>query len=113
MTYHLPLAPGQHATTVSTSPDARWKLTVTYVVAHTTPWGVNAKGETYGVTNAQGMPDLVEVIANNGKIGYSYRDQLLGPQPKNPEEALHWHPTPHAIPVYESDGRTVIGDFGP
>lgn len=112
-TYHLPLTPGQHTTIISTSPQARWTLTATYVAAHTTPWGVNAKGETYGIVNGQGMPDLVQVIANNGKIGYAYRDQILGPQPTSPEQALRWHPKRRAIPVYESDGRTVIGEYGP
>ena len=83
-----------------------------------TEWGVNAKGETFGVETVNGSPDLLAVIATNGKTGYAYvagMNSAWGPQPTSPEHALQMQEERAgqtvSVPVYESDGETVIGEF--
>lgn len=95
-----------------------WRATVSYVSTETTPWGVNAKGETYGVENENGTPDLIGVVATNERTGYAYRSDLAAahsPLPASPEHALEIQEeqaeTTVTVPVYESDGETVIGEF--
>jgi hypothetical protein len=114
MTYELHLDPGQHTTTITTAGESRWRLTVTYSTVRTTAWGVNKAGQTFGVANANGTPTLVAVDATNGKTGYAYARDLDQPQAANPSEALAWQNGPQKeidVPVYTSDGKTVIGTF--
>lgn len=81
----------------------------------------NAHGLTYGSAanaNSPGNePDLIKVVASNGKEGYVYRTQLE-PQttPTNPAQAVAQQQARaanavKAIPVYAADGTTVIGSF--
>jgi hypothetical protein len=114
--YTISLTPGQHSVTIKTAPDSRWKLTAKYVKQERTEWGINAKGETYGVESAEkGTPDLVAVTASNGVSGYAYAKDLYGgPQPTSPEDAaknFSTHRPPRDIPVYRSDGQTKVGTF--
>lgn len=112
--YRLPLAPGQRTTTIDTEASSRWRLTATYSTSRTTEWGVNASGQTYGVINNQGSPDLVAVHAISGKDGYVYASDLEEPPPANPQEALARQDGPHsnrAVPVFKEDGKTVVGQF--
>ena len=112
VTYHLALAPGEHTIKISVTPArALWQLEASYVHSVGTSWGVNAKGQTYGVRNSHGTPDLLAVIATNGAVGYAYSDQLIVSQPKNPAQAAHWHPVKKLIRVYQADGKTVIGQY--
>ncbi|WNM24430.1 hypothetical protein [Demequina capsici] len=76
------------------------------------------RGETYGVDADDAHPDLIAAYATNGKVGYIRRTELeavQGPLPTSPAEAAArmQDPTPGtgSIPVYESDGVTVIGEF--
>jgi hypothetical protein len=111
-TYTLSLSPGQDSTTITADPGQRWRLTATYVTATTTPWKVNASGQTYGSQNQNGTPDLVAVIATNRSEGYVYANQLEGPQPTTPSQAVaEGHQEPGTLTVYESDGKTPIGQF--
>jgi hypothetical protein len=111
-TYTLSLAHGQDSTTITANPGQRWRLTATYVTATTTPWKVNASGQTYGSQNQNGTPDLVAVIATNQSDGYVYANQLEGPQPTTPSQAVAGgHQEPRILTVYESDGKTPIGHF--
>ena len=113
VTYHLALAPGEHTIRMSVSPaQARWLLEASYVHSVETAWGVNANGQTYGIRNSRGTPDLLAVVATNGAVGYAYSKELTVPQPKNPAEAAHWHPVKRVVPVYQPDGTTVIGQYG-
>lgn len=99
---------------VSTTPTARWSVTARYVHATVTDWGVNEAGQSYGVQNENGVPELVSVLATNGKQGYAFIEELNGPMPRNPEEAATWNETHNVdriVPVYESDGATQIGEF--
>lgn len=97
----LPLVDGQADVQVTTDSGTTWIATVEYVMAETLEWGVNANGQTYGVPNNNGLPDLEAVYASNCEIGYIYSDHI---SPASPDGQL-------AIPVYKSDGVTVIGEF--
>lgn len=78
------------------------------------PFERNASGLTYGASG-QGArpsddPDLVLIVATNGRTGYSYRRELDGPEPQSPAEAAT-APRTWTVPVYLSDGKTRVGDF--
>jgi hypothetical protein len=84
-----------------------------------TNWPKNASGQTYGsglrATSPADEPDLICVEATNGRLGYSLRADLEGPEPRTPEEALRLQAAqggrPREIPVYLADGHTGIGVF--
>ena len=112
------LSPGEHTITVTTTARAMWRLEATYVNEVVTPWKVNALGETYGVANGHGFPDLVAVVFDNGRrTGYAKWKDLncMNGLPSTPAEALgqqkQMQRTNIAIPVYESNGTTRIGVF--
>lgn len=117
--YVIDLAQGTEEIEIRTATEgARWRLTTTYVSTELTDWGVNAKGETYGVENVNGSPDLTAVIATNGQTGYAYGADLAaahGPEPTSPDHALEMQEERAgqsvSVPVYESDGETVVGEF--
>lgn len=85
----------------------------------------NARGQTYGSLNdavlPEDEPDLIRVQASNGRQGYVEKevlDAVTGANVSSPEEAIAWQAAqdaatsaPAPIPVYESDGRTVVGSF--
>ena len=116
-TYQIALQPGQRTLTLTAPGGTRWRLTSVYTRAVTKPWGVNPSGQTYGTANAKGIPDLVAVLATNGRSGYAYASQLWGTMPTSPAQASEQQkqrqldPSPRAVPVYESDGKTRIGEF--
>lgn len=95
------LAPGTTSITVTADPGTTWKAIARYGGATTSPFGVNAHGQTYGAPNAKyGLPDLQGAQATNGKLGFIYVKEYgafagIG-----------------CINVYTSDGTTVIGKFG-
>ncbi|WP_120521765.1 peptidase M56 family protein [Arthrobacter celericrescens] len=121
--YTMDLAPGRHSVTIKTEPTSRWQLSVKYVKQEVTDWATNAKGETYGAENMEnGVPDLIAVVATNGKSGYVYRVDLEEANGtaaiktfKSPADALAWQAARGnkdiAIPVYDLDGKTVLGEF--
>jgi len=74
----------------------------------------NQDGLTYGsAANAltpDDEPDLISVVADdNVTTGYVYKDELNDDLAVSPEEAVN-RPD-RTIPVYESDGKTVVGSF--
>ncbi len=104
---------GRHVT-VQADPGARWTFTASFSKHTPTEFGVNADGKTFGGVTEKGTPDLVAVIATNHREGYAYAKDLEGPMPKNPAAAPHrdqTHGGELVIPVYTSDGHTVIGQF--
>jgi hypothetical protein len=112
ITYTMSISPGQHSTTITATPGARWRLVATYASVTTTPWGINASGQTYGIQNQHGSPDLIAVIATNRRRGYAYADQLDRPPPSTVAQALaENNAPPRILTVYESDGKTPIGEF--
>ncbi len=58
---------------------------------------VNESGETYGRGDLPVVPDLVLAIGDDGTEGYIRDSDLFG--------------TSIEVPLYDSDGRTVIGTF--
>ncbi|TFD52170.1 hypothetical protein E3T55_06820 [Cryobacterium frigoriphilum] len=120
--YTLDLAPEQQSVTITTAPESSWTVTAAYVSERTTEWAVNATGETYGVLNESGQPDLIAVVATNGNNGYVHSADLArvdGSEQAatftSPEQALEWQDSMAgeavSVPVYESDGETRIGEF--
>ena len=116
--YTMALAAGQHTTSIRTSEDVRWTLSVAYVDREPTGWATNNSGHTYGVANDHGTPDLVAVIATDGTPGYAFASDLAvaeGPTFTSPADALAWQNAHHgdaaSVPVYKSDGKTVVGEF--
>lgn len=113
-----PLKHGQDRITITASAGARWRLIASYASTSTIPWSTNASGQTYGVQNQYGTPDLIAVEATDHRLGYAYASQLQeagnggGPPPTSIAQALaENHHGPISIPVYESNGKTQIGVF--
>ncbi|MFI2566697.1 peptidase M56 family protein [Paenarthrobacter sp. NPDC018779] len=117
-----PLIPGETSITISTGSITRWEITVQYVKQETTEWAINKDGKTYGMENENGAPDLVAVLATNNVRGYVYNTDLeeaTGTAAmktfKSPADALAWQEArgdaPVSIPVYDVDGKTVVGEF--
>ena len=78
----------------------------------------NQVGESYGkaaeMIDGSGFlknPDLIEIIADNGKKGYVRKSDYYITQPNNPEEAIVYMKKLSAIPVYKNDGITKIGEL--
>lgn len=83
----------------------------------------NDNGETYGTYIDKGdgeweEPDLMAVIGVNDVEGYVKKVDLYDEenQPNNPEEAIAYMEErekegSRLIPVYEKDGKTVIGEY--
>ncbi|MGC2168396.1 MAG: hypothetical protein WA580_04770 [Acidimicrobiales bacterium] len=115
----VPLGTGVDSVTITTAASASWSLQVVYENQIATSWGVNAAGETYGVRNQQGTPDLIAVVIDEGNVhGYvmaSELDCVSGGDVRSPAQALKWDKENQnrniSIPVYESDGATVVGTF--
>jgi len=120
--FQLPVAPGKETTTINTQAQSQWRLTWTFVDVESTDWATNANGETYGAENENGQPELVAVKATNGQFGYVRKAELddatgvsMMQTFRTPEEALAWQAErqgkSYAIPVYDPDGTTVVGEF--
>ncbi len=111
--YLVPLTPEATTYTVTADPGLRWSYEVAYVERTVTAWATNENGQTYGVMNDNGRPDLMAVVATNGREGYVRREDLRPPQPKTPEEAAEQGRDAgvREVPVYESDGETEVGIF--
>jgi hypothetical protein len=112
----IALIDGQHSTKIRASdPGVTYTAQLTYMTRTETEWAVNENGDTYGAANDRGEPDLLSVIATNGELGYAYSQDLQGPEINNPQEAMEYMEnmkgTTLMVPVYESDGETVIGEF--
>lgn len=113
---------GQETLYVTSATDVQWRVAAVYVARATTDWSVNAKGETFGIENETGTPDLIAALTTDGKQGYVYADQLAeidrtaaAKEFTSPEDALRWQQEQKSktlsVPVYLSDGETVIGEF--
>ncbi|WP_109474327.1 peptidase M56 family protein [Ornithinimicrobium cavernae] len=116
--YVIGLASTRDTIEIEATEGSSWQITTSYVSSTETEWGVNAKGETYGVQNENGEPDLIAVTATNGEFGYAYvadMNAAYGPEPTSPEHAYRMQEEREgqtvSIPVYESDGETVVGEF--
>lgn len=90
---------GTTSITIKADPGTTWHVTAQYATSSTTAWGVNARGQSYGVANAHGIPDLSPAQATNGKRGHIVTKELTAMDQSG------------YIDVYESDGTTVIGKY--
>ncbi|WMJ77477.1 MULTISPECIES: hypothetical protein [unclassified Sedimentibacter] len=75
--------------------------------------GTNENGQTYGL-ESEDSPDLIAAQGIDGTYGYILSNDLYGPEFSTPEEAVNWqekHNGKRVIPLYASDGKTVIGEF--
>lgn len=99
------------------SPDTRWRITAAYVANDPVPLATNASGETYGTIAYGADPDLIAAYATNGEFGYVRREDLAEasegqpPLPQTPTDGGSAAPARSVIPVYDSDGDTVVGEF--
>jgi hypothetical protein len=116
----IPVSPGQRSVTITATPGASWNLRAAYIKRVITPFKINEKGKSYGQMNASGSPDLVQVLLQkDGHQGYikgSDIDCASGTNlVKTPAEALAWTAESKnrnvSIPIYESNGTTVIGSM--
>lgn len=79
----------------------------------------NKNGQTYGsaadATSPETEPDLIQAEGVDGTVGYVLKKDLDGEQPKTPEEAIVIQnsrpPGGYDYPLYDVDGKTVIGVF--
>lgn len=77
----------------------------------------NEYGEIYGsefILNEIGVqPDLILAKSESGTIGYVRFEDVNADDALTPTDALEAmeNRTPRTIPVYKSDGRTIIGTF--
>jgi hypothetical protein len=110
--YVIELAPTQTQIVIEADADASWRISTTYVRVEPTEWGVTANGETFGVPNDAGEPDLVAIGGPDSEITYG-RSEDLNVGAANPDEAMAWmkNGKPYAIPTYTEDGRTIVGTF--
>jgi hypothetical protein len=90
--------PGSTSVTVTADPGTKWSVVAQYARTATSAWGVNEAGQTYGVPNDEGTPDLTPALATNGRTGYIVSADVFSVQKG-------------FLPVYESDGATVVGEF--
>ncbi|PZF58724.1 hypothetical protein DEI81_14445 [Curtobacterium sp. MCBD17_013] len=90
-------AEGRSRFSIEASPGTRWRAVLRYASSVTSVWGLNAEGQTYGVENKHGHPDLVPATADNGREGWVFWNDV-----DLAEETA-------TVDVYESDGETVIG----
>lgn len=72
---------------------------------------VNENGQTYGQNKYDGFtPDLISAIGVDGVRGYVYDSDLISVgMKKSLDDVVTDIPT--SIPLYASDGVTVIGEF--
>jgi len=89
------------------------------ILENKSPYQVNENGQTYGhdihsLDTIIEPPDLMAAIGVDGTFGYILTSDLYSDSPKTPEEALERQKnrkSPIFIPLYESDGKTIIGEF--
>jgi len=81
---------------------------------------VNESGQTYGsnmeAESIETEPDLIYACGTNGISGYVKKSDLNGDMPKTPEEAIeitrkNKSQNSREIPLYEEDGKTIIGSY--
>jgi hypothetical protein len=91
--------PGSTTITITADPGTKWKATAEYASSSTSAWGVNSRGQTFGLCNHNGCPDLMAAQVVNGEEAYV-----------NTKEFDTFEGSGY-IKVYKSDGTTVVGRF--
>lgn len=57
---------------------------------------------------AERVPELIRAAGDSGVGGYARYEDLQGPQPSNPQDAIEMNGRPWVIPIYAEDGVTVV-----
>lgn len=116
--------------TLFVTPDAGVEVIVTtqFLVSVGTEWGINAAGQTYGVAKpVLGDPDLIAAYGVDGTPGYvdaaalarvgatvppldEVRAHTAGVEGQSGTD-LQFDSGGGTLPLYESDGATVVGEF--
>ncbi|GAA2248536.1 hypothetical protein N1031_18860 [Herbiconiux moechotypicola] len=108
---------------VDLDPGTSVVLTFEFLLHVETTWGVNARGETYGTyKEGAGEPDLLSASGTNGARGYVRRSELAFVDGtaamegfRSFDDVTRWQEETagrtYLVPVYESDGVTVIGEM--
>lgn len=82
-------------------------------------YSVNEQGQTYGQApypeGPEQEPDLILTEGENGVIGYAKASDLNS-SVSSPSEAINYQKSMESagfksVPLYKSDGKTVIGEF--
>lgn len=90
------------------------------VIQKASIYPVNENGQTYGLAplapSPEFEPDLIAAGGVDGTLGYVLAEDLNGKLPKTIEEALAGQKLRsvtrfRVIPLYASDGKTVVGQF--
>jgi len=97
-----------------------WKTEFSPNTALAPLYGTNENSQTYGTDLSRRImgnpqPDLLAAVNQDGIQGYIKYEDLMGPQPRNPEEAAAMQKAglfkKREIPLYAADGKTVLGSF--
>lgn len=113
-TSYWPIEDGDTTLQIETTDTMQWELVATYVLRETTAWATNTKGETYGVPNENGFPDLTAAnTTDDGTQGYVYVKELYGPDgpqpaPSDDDDEANKFVT---VPMYDQNGETVLGEY--
>lgn len=116
----LLVAAGAVLVLMAQSPDSDYVQSPQLILDPALPpeYPVNENGQTYGAAplarTPDEEPDLISAMGTSGEEGYVLKTDLDGFQPQTPEEAIKWQnerPDFWMIPLYKSDGETVIGEF--
>jgi hypothetical protein len=74
------------------------------------PEDVNGDG-IISDSGSERIPELIQAGGDDGVLGYVRYEDLEGPQPSNPSEALEMSGDKRTIALYAEDGTTVIGQY--
>lgn len=75
-------------------------------------WPEDVDGdEIISDTGDERIPELIAAVGDNGIEGYVRNNDLQGPQPSSPEEAVELSGQERVIPLYAADGVTVVDHY--
>lgn len=107
------MAAGRTHLDVIATPGTQWKIRIAATDEVTVPWAKNSHGQTYGLPNEHGRPDLIATTGTdpqgNSITGYRRRADTPEAAPSPSAGAHSPSSTTHDIPLYAVDGTTRIG----
>ncbi|WP_423918885.1 hypothetical protein ACPEEZ_11320 [Frigoribacterium sp. 2-23] len=98
---------------VIATPGTQWTIRIAATDEDTVPWATNSHGQSYGLTNEHGRPDLIATTGTdphgNPIAGYTHRADTPEAIP-SPSAGAQTPPSRALdIPLYAVDGTTRIG----
>ena len=114
--------PGDRTLVVDGPADAGYSVSVSWLSTPAAGWKVNQNGQTFGPGVDGNVPDLIassgQDAAGNSVEGFVYSLDAFGPPQSTPEAVaeqkrlrLLEFPNGLDLPLYASDGVTVLGTF--